>query len=113
MKTTYPDGLDAAAFRMNVLERTWRQAVLKSDREHVTPYIHRHPELFRLKTIRYTTDLSHHRWTVDEPRDLEFVRAVYAYLGDVPLGMNEVLDLLKRHPELKESIRVLYEMKGM
>jgi len=102
MKTTYPDGLDAAAFRMEVLERTWREAELKSDREHVTPYIHRHPELFRLKTIRHTTDLSHFRWTVDEPRDLEFVRAVYAYLGDVPFGMKDVLDLLKRHPELKE-----------
>jgi spore coat polysaccharide biosynthesis protein SpsF (cytidylyltransferase family) len=102
MKTTYPDGLDVAAFRMDVLERTWRDAELKSDREHVTPYIHHHPELFRLKTIRHTTDLSHLRWTVDEPRDLEFVRAVYAYLGDIPFGMKDVLDLLKRHPELKK-----------
>ena len=102
MKTTYPDGLDAAAFRMDVLERTWRQAELKSDREHVTPYIHHHPEIFRLKAIRHTTDLSHLRWTVDEPRDLEFVRAVYAYMGDIPFGMKDVLDLLKRHPELKE-----------
>ncbi|MBN1545542.1 MAG: glycosyltransferase family protein [Syntrophaceae bacterium] len=100
MKTTYPDGLDAAAFRMDVLERTWRDAVLESDREHVTSFIHRHPELFRLKTIRHSEDLSHFRWTVDELKDLEFVRAIYSHMDDNFWGMNELIDLLKRHPEL-------------
>jgi spore coat polysaccharide biosynthesis protein SpsF len=56
--------------------------------------------MFRLKTIASAEDLSHFRWTVDEPRDLEFVRAVYAYLGDTPFGLGDILDLLKRHPEL-------------
>lgn len=102
MRTTYPDGLDAAALTMDVLEKTWREAELKSDREHVTPYIHHHPERFRLKTIRHSTDLSHLRWTVDEERDLAFVRAVYAHLGNGPFGMEEVLDLLGRQPELME-----------
>ena len=66
MKTTYPDGLDAAAFPVEVLNRVWREAERKSDREHVTSYIHKHPESFRLKTIRHIEDLSHLRWTVDE-----------------------------------------------
>jgi spore coat polysaccharide biosynthesis protein SpsF len=100
MKTTYPDGLDAAAFRIDVLESTWREAKLKSEREHVTPYIYHHPEIFRMKTIHHTEDLSYLRWTVDEPQDLEFVRAVYAHFGDEAFGMKEVLDLLRRHPEL-------------
>jgi spore coat polysaccharide biosynthesis protein SpsF len=100
MKTTYPDGLDAAAFWMHVLERTWREAILKSEREHVTTYIHNHPEIFRVKTLRHAEDLSYLRWTVDDPKDLEYVRSIYAYIGDIPFGMREVLDLLKRHPEL-------------
>lgn len=100
MENTYPDGLDAAAFPMNVLEQIWRDAKLKSDREHVTTYIHHHPEIFHLKTVHSVKDLSHLRWTVDEPRDLEFVRAVYAYLGNTPFAMGDVLDLLNRHPEL-------------
>jgi len=102
MKTTYPDGLDAAAFPMAVLDQTWREAKLTSDREHVTTYIHKHPEIFRLKTVRCNEDLSHHRWTVDEPQDLEFVRTVYSHLGDVPFGMRDILDLLTRHPELNK-----------
>jgi len=102
MKTTFPDGLDAAAFPMSVLERTWCDAKLKSDREHVTSYTHHHPEIFRMKTILCHDDLSYLRWTVDEPRDLEYVRAIYAHLGDTSFGMKEILDLLKRHPELND-----------
>jgi spore coat polysaccharide biosynthesis protein SpsF (cytidylyltransferase family) len=100
LETTFPDGLDAAAFWMAVLERTWREATLRSDREHVTPYIFRHPDIFRLRIVRLAEDLSHLRWTVDEPRDLEFVRAVYARLGDTDFRMADILDLLRKHPEL-------------
>ncbi len=45
------------------------------------------------------------RWTVDEARDLQFVREVYRHLDDGTgriFGMNEVLSLLERHPELLE-----------
>lgn len=100
METTFPDGLDAAAFPMTTLEKTWREATLKSDREHVTTYIHHNPEKFRRETIRNGEDLSHHRWTVDEPRDLEFVRQIYARLGDGHFGMREILALLDSYPEL-------------
>jgi spore coat polysaccharide biosynthesis protein SpsF len=101
LETTFPDGLDAAVFRMDTLEKTWREASLKSDREHVTTYIHKNAELFKRKTVRHSTDLSHHRWTVDEPRDLEFVRQVYDHLGSTHFGMKDILDLLDRFPELK------------
>lgn len=112
MKTTFPDGLDAAAFPMAVLERMWKEAKLASDREHVTSYIHRHAEQFRMKTIRCDRDLSFLRWTVDEPRDLEFVRAIYAHLGEASFGMQEVLDLLKRCPELNEINAGIHRNEG-
>jgi hypothetical protein len=37
---------------------------------------------------------------LDEPADLEFIRAVFAALGDEPFGMQDVLALLRRQPEL-------------
>lgn len=112
LETTFPDGLDAAAFPMATLERTWREATLTSDREHVTTYIHNNPGLFRSKTIRNDEDLSHHRWTVDEPRDLEFVRAVYALLGNTPFGMRDILALLEKHPELKSINKGISRNEG-
>ncbi len=102
LECTYPDGLDTEIFRFKALERAWREARLKSEREHVTPYIFKHPELFRLGTVTHAEDLSGFRWTVDTARDLEFVRAVYHYFQDAEFGMDEILRLLKEHPEIME-----------
>ncbi len=97
---TFPDGLDTEVFSFAALDRAWTEAGLVSEREHVTPYIWKHPEHFRVANVSGERDLSEHRWTVDEPRDLEFVRAVYAKLGEGDFGMAEVLGLLASHPEL-------------
>ena len=47
IEPTYPDGLDTEVFRYSALERAWREACLRSEREHVTPYIWKQPTLFR------------------------------------------------------------------
>lgn len=97
---TFPDGLDTEVFSFAALERTWNEARWQSEREHVTPYLRAHPELFRLDNVSNDEDLSGLRWTVDESADLAFVRAVYEALGTEQFGMNEVLDLLRNRPEL-------------
>jgi spore coat polysaccharide biosynthesis protein SpsF (cytidylyltransferase family) len=97
---TYPDGLDVELFTFAALECAWRAARLRSEREHVTLYIRNHPELFRVGNVRRDRDLSHLRWTVDEPRDLEFVEAVYDRLGDGPFGVEETLSLVEREKGL-------------
>jgi spore coat polysaccharide biosynthesis protein SpsF len=102
---TFPDGLDTEVFSFQALECAWKEARLASEREHVTPYIWSRPEKFRLVNITHSVDLSGYRWTVDEPRDLEFVRAVYARLGksgEMPFGMGDVLRLLAGEPHLRE-----------
>lgn len=71
---TYPIGLDVEIFTFEALERTWREAKDKYEREHVTPYIYNHPELFKLGNVKSDKDLSHLRWTVDTLEDLEHVR---------------------------------------
>lgn len=102
---SFPDGLDVEVFPSDILQEAWRYARLRSEREHVTPYIWKNPQRFRLKSIVHPQDLSALRWTVDEEKDLQFVREVYRLLENRGLnifGMNDVLDLLKSHPELVE-----------
>lgn len=99
IECTYPDGLDTEVFRFAVLEKVWREACLKSEREHVTAHIYNHPEIFRLCGAKHTENLSALRWTVDTPSDLEFVRAVYAGFTDDRFGMEDVLRFIKEHPE--------------
>jgi len=110
---TFPDGQDTEAFSAAALARAWREARLPSEREHVTPYIWKHPERFRLANVRHAEDLSALRWTVDEAADLDFVRAVYARLGDArAAGLGEVLALLRREPALREINRSLTRNEG-
>lgn len=97
---TYPDGLDTEVFSFAALERAWREAALRSEREHVTLYIRSHTDMFSLCNVPNERDLSGMRWTLDEPRDLEFVRAVYSHLGETSFGMRDVLGLLEARPEL-------------
>ena len=101
LKPSYPEGLDIEVFSFEALEKAWMEASLNSDREHVTPYIWRHPERFRTLNVEYHRDLSHLRWTLDYDQDLRFAREVYARLN--PNGMflmNDILTLLEREPEL-------------
>lgn len=100
---TFPDGLDVEIFRFTALEQAWKEAVLPSEREHVTPFIYTHPERFRLAQFSNATNLSHLRWTVDEPDDFELVKIIYEnlYPGNPDFSTADILALLERRPDLK------------
>ncbi len=102
---TFPDGLDCWAVTRQALVRAAREATLPSDREHVMPYIWRQPEMFHLLNLAHHPDLSSERWTVDDERDLAFVRAVVERLARTPaddrMSMYAVLAVLEREPDLR------------
>ena len=70
IKPTFPDGLDAEVFSFKVLEKTWKNANLEKDREHVTPYIIRNKK-FKKYNHKFKKDLSSLRLTIDETIDLK------------------------------------------
>jgi len=92
---TLPDGLDIEIFSFASLEKSWTEAKLQSEREHVTQYIRKRPELFRIKAFDCPTPgISHHRWTVDEPEDFEVIRAVFEHFYGIGLPDFTYLDIL-------------------
>jgi spore coat polysaccharide biosynthesis protein SpsF (cytidylyltransferase family) len=97
----FPDGLDVECFSFAALGTAHRDTQVRSDREHVTPYLYR-TKRFRVELVPCDVDRGGLRWTVDHPADLELVRRVYAalYRPDRPFGMQDILDLIDAQPEL-------------
>jgi spore coat polysaccharide biosynthesis protein SpsF len=103
IKRTYPQGLDAEVFPYAILERCYQEATKGYEREHVTPYIYEHPDIFMLLNVENAQDLSHLRWTVDEESDLRFVREIYKRLNTQNLFfMEDILRVLEKEPSLAE-----------
>ena len=101
---TYPDGIDIEVFSFETLEKTWKEARLASEREHVTAYIWKNPDIFKLGNVYNDNDLHELRWTVDQEEDFLFVTEIYSNLfpNKEIFLMNDILKLLKEKPELLE-----------
>jgi len=99
---TWPDGLDVEVCSLDTLTDAAQRAADPAEREHVTLFIRRHPELYAQVNVAAEVDRSRMRWTVDSPEDLNFVRAVYdrLYPHKPDFRLDDVLALLEREPDL-------------
>jgi glutamate-1-semialdehyde 2,1-aminomutase len=97
-----PDGFDAEVFRADLLERAARDAQLPSEREHVTPWFRSDQAGLRWGHFLHQPVRPYYRVTVDDPTDLEVVRAVTAALEpqDPLFGVDAVVTYLRQHPEI-------------
>lgn len=113
IKPTYPEGLDVEVLRFNALKNAYENAKLRSEREHVTPYVWKNPEKFNIANIENDKDLSYYRWTLDYEEDLEFVRKVYSgiYKGEVFL-LDDILFFLKENPHISNLNKGIVRNEG-
>ncbi|MDI1344762.1 MAG: glycosyltransferase family protein [Pseudolabrys sp.] len=103
MPRSFPHGLDCEAFTAAALAEADASTHDPYDREHVTPWLRRAPHLRRANLSLGNPSLEEHRWTLDYPEDLEFVRAVFAALPQGSAGaMADVLKVIAAHPEIAD-----------
>ncbi len=100
IERTFPRGLDTEVFSMEALQVTFKNAVLPSEREHVTAYMYSHPERFNLLNFSSERDLSKHRWTVDTIEDFELIERILTslYPHNPHFTFHDVLHLLDENP---------------
>lgn len=112
---TFPDGEDLEIIRFHVLEETWKNAHLASEREHVTLYVKSHPELYKLQNYECKLgNLKDERWTLDEQEDLEMIRAVYRYFAPrTEFSMEEIYRFLQEHLEIRELNHMHVRNEGL
>ncbi len=104
---TYPDGNDVEIFSFQVLEHAWRDATKNFEREHTTPFIWEHQDMFKVGNVEWETglDLSTSlRFTIDYEEDYQFIKKVYEelYPQNPKFGLNDILKLIEHKPEIAE-----------
>ncbi len=116
MGRTFPIGLDTEVCTFAALEKAWKNATEKHQREHVMPYFYENTNLqtcqhsnlqtgtsprgFKIALLNHHPDYGNLRWTVDTPEDLEFIRQIFARFDYDGFGWHDILSLLEKEPEL-------------
>lgn len=99
---TYPDGFDTEIFTFAALKKAAKEATFKFEREHVTPYISEHTEIFRVENVVYKVDRSYVRLTVDYEEDYALIKKVYEALHKIKpdFTLDNIIEYLDEHKEL-------------
>ena len=100
LKRTYPIGTDVEIFSFEILEKTWKNAKLSSEREHVTPFIRNEKINLKIGNLENTKDLSHIRITLDHKEDLELIKQIISQINKNPILINDIMKLLSRNQHI-------------
>jgi spore coat polysaccharide biosynthesis protein SpsF len=99
-----PLGTAAEVVSLKALSTAYELAKDPYDLEHVTPFIRRNRDMFKIQILSALPELNRPeiRLTLDYPEDLFFITEIFNCLykiGEV-FPLNQVLELLDNHPEL-------------
>ena len=104
---SFPDGLDTEVMKFSAIEKAHKEANLKSEREHVTPYIWKNGtanggSLF--KTYNFPNpegeyNANDYRITIDEPEDFEVIKNLIEHLG-IGKDWKTYIDYLLNHKDV-------------
>lgn len=99
-----PLGTGVEVIKKSALARAFREGKEPHHREHVTPYIKEHPEIFRIE--KYISALKNPfddlRLTVDTSEDFDLMTRIYnALYKGKPIRLEEVISLFEKNPELR------------
>lgn len=97
-KETFPDGIDIEIFKKSALHTAAKEAKLKSEREHVVPYMINSKNLKR-GYLSAEYDFSHIRLTVDNKEDFEVVKFLIENCGSSD-GYMRYISVLTKNPHI-------------
>lgn len=107
---SWPDGLDVSVFTFETLALAAQEARLRSEREHVVPWMWKESSLengerLHAGNVSAPHDMSAARWTVDDARDYIMLRTLADTMGNDRLldaGWSEIMDCIAAQPEIAE-----------
>ena len=110
---TYPFGIgDAEIFSFHTLEKTWKNAILPSEREQVSPYMKKNSNIFQQFNLRNKIKVPLIRLTIDREEDLELFRIIISKIPERPIIMYNILELYNNEPKLFEINSHIDSLEG-
>ncbi|NJL50243.1 MAG: NTP transferase domain-containing protein [Blastochloris sp.] len=102
---TYPIGMDTQVFSCAVLADVARRTDDATDREHVSLYIYKHPEIYSLANVPAPPEETRPdlRLTLDTAEDLTLIRTVHAALAAAEgpgFPLSSMLAFLDARPDI-------------
>ena len=97
-----PWGTGVEVVEAEALFAAERDSSRSDEREHITTFLYRHPERFRILEAPAPAyaDFARGRATVDTPEDMDRIRRLFEDLYDgKPIEIDRVIAWLKSHPE--------------
>lgn len=100
----FPRGMDVEVMRFTALAQAFDEAEDPYEREHVTPFLYRHPDRFGWRQLDTATPAAQYRLCVDEQSDLDLVGELLNRLptGKLDFSWRDVIQLLEDDPSLAE-----------
>ena len=109
---TFPAGFDAEVFSRQALERTWREAKLPSEREHVTPFMKKNKDIFKQFNLKNSQNIPISRLTLDREEDLKILRAIVSKISERPILFRDIFELVEQEPSLLELCNNIDPIEG-
>ncbi len=104
IERTYPIGMDAQVFATDILADVAARTDDINDHEHVSLYIYRHPEIYRLKNVPAPPELSRPKLalTLDTAEDFGLIQRIFEglYHKNPAFGLGDILEFLDQNPKL-------------
>jgi spore coat polysaccharide biosynthesis protein SpsF len=101
VERTFARGFDFEIFSFELLDDAFKNAMIDSDLEHVTPYIWKNKSgKVEMYHIKQQEDHSNLRITVDTTDDFELIKQLIEKYKANELPYNEIEAILNSHPDL-------------
>lgn len=102
---TFPVGLDVEVINFNTLKKCYNDAEGDLEKEHVTTYVHKNPDLFKTENIKASDKLygPYIRVTLDTEEDYALLCAIFDYLykNDNYFKSEDIIKLFNDKPWLE------------
>jgi spore coat polysaccharide biosynthesis protein SpsF (cytidylyltransferase family) len=98
---SFPDGMDVEVLKFSLLKKIYKNANLKSQREHVTTKIWMNPKKYRIGVFKNTRDFSQMRITLDYKEDLIVLKKLYKLMGNKIRPLKHIQTLLIKNPKIQ------------